>query len=199
MNNTLTQPGDDPLIENSEDVESRQDVLLMSSIALGDKSAMTSFVSKHLSRIIQFAMRYLGRRQDAEDVAQEAFFRVWQYAERWESREIPPKNWLYKITYNLCIDEIRKRKNLVPEHEYLEPTSEDQPDTDLIKIEKKKQMDEALETLPERQRTAIVLYSFQGFSNRDAADIMEISVEALESLLARGRRKLKELLIDAKE
>lgn len=172
-----------------------QDSSLMALIATGDKIAMSTFVNRYLNSIVNFALRYVGQRCDAEDVAQEAFTRVWTKAAQWKQTEIPARNWLYRITYNLCIDIIRKRKRAN------ESASQDDlvtcvtPETQLGSSEKLSILAQALNTLPERQSTAIELCHYQGLSNREAANAMNITTEALESLLSRGRRKLRELLL----
>ena len=82
----------------------------MVAVARGDKDAFTEIVSRHLNAVIHFAVRYVGHRAEAEDVAQEAFIRIWKHAAKWEPQGFSFRSWLYKITYNLCIDELRKRK-----------------------------------------------------------------------------------------
>ncbi len=184
----------------------KEDHQLMASIADGDKAAMAEFVCRHINRIKDFALRYVGACGDVDDVVQEAFFRVWRKAPQWQDKKLPPINWLYRITYNLSIDTIRKRKLEVSIEEQteritsgeieIESSDYELPENNLSNIETKKLLALAFEKLPERQRTAIILCHYHGQSNRDAAVIMEVSVEALESLLSRGRKKLKEQLLE---
>jgi len=191
---TTNAPG---MNHNKNDNES-DDVVLMASIATGDRNAFNTFLSRHLSAVVQFARRYLFNQADAEDIAQETFFRVWQKATTWQPQGHSPRSWLYRIAYNLCIDEIRRRpandptndtdidKNVDLESNSLEKTIE--IDSDL------KQLTRSLAQLPERQRTALSLCALQGLTNKEAATAMDISVEALESLLSRGRRQLRSRL-----
>lgn len=163
----------------------------MLAVAKGDQAAFTEIVTRHLTSVVHFAWRYMGRRSDAEDVAQEAFIRLWKHAPDWEDQGFSVRSWIYRIAYNLCIDELRKRKPVTPVEDEVSLASADQPDEDLYRDQCQQQVAAALNELPERQRTALVLCVYQGLSNKDAATVMEISVEALESLLSRARRMLR--------
>lgn len=173
------------------------DAVLMARIATGDRAAFTEFLARHLSDVVQFALRYLGQRADAEDVAQEAFSRVWRKAPGWRDRGTAPRAWLYRVTYHLCIDAIRRRRP-VDSVEGLEiPAAvHHQPEMTFQRNADDRQLEQALAALPERQRSAIALCAYHGLSNQEAAAALEVSVEALESLLARGRRRLRQLLLN---
>ena len=168
-----------------------QDSQLMLAVAQGDQAAFTEIVTRHLTPVVHFAWRYMGRRSDAEDVAQEAFLRLWKHAPNWEDQGFSVRSWIYRIAYNLCIDELRKRKPVTPVEDEVSLASAEQPDEDLYRDQRQQQVAAALNELPERQRTALVLCVYQGLSNKDAATVMEISIEALESLLSRARRMLR--------
>ncbi len=172
----------------------QNDLQLLTHIGQGSKAAMTEFIARYYQRITDFALRHTGRRADAEDIAQEAFIRVWSNARNWQDRRLPPHSWLYRITYNLCIDELRKRRPQTDVDEQFDLQSADSPERNVYQQQKDKFLDAAFRSLSQAQRTAIVLCNYQGFSNRDAAGIMDITVEALESLLARGRAKLRQQL-----
>lgn len=172
----------------------QNDQQLLKHIGLGSKAAMSEFISRYYQRIVDFAFRHMSRKADAEDVAQEAFIRVWRKAQDWQDRELPPRSWLYRITYNLCIDELRKRKPESDVDEHYDLSGDDSPESNVYQQQKDSLLAAAFATLSEAQRTAITLCNFQGFSNREAAGVMDISVEALESLLVRGRSKLRKQL-----
>lgn len=181
-----------PLPQRSENTwASEQDSQLILAVAQGDQTAFTEIVTRHLNPVVHFAMRYLGLRSDAEDVAQEAFIRLWKHADSWEDQGFSVRSWIYRITYNLCIDEIRKRKPMSPVEDEVSLASAEQPEKDLDREQRQKQVTAALSELPERQRTALLLCVYQGLSNRDAAAVLDISIEALESLLSRARRVLR--------
>jgi RNA polymerase sigma-70 factor (ECF subfamily) len=175
----------------------KDDRHLFAHISQGNKAAMTEFVARYYHRITDFAFRHLNRVADAEDIAQETFIRVWHKASHWQDREVQPHSWLYRITYNLCIDELRKRKPECDVDEQYHLADDDSPEGNLYQQQKDKLLAAAMRSLSENQRTAIVLCNYQGFSNRDAASVMDITVEALESLLARGRSKLRKQLMQA--
>lgn len=169
----------------------QEDRQLMMAVAQGDKAAFTEIVTRHLTKVVHFAQRYMGHRSDAEDVAQEAFIRLWKNAQSWEEKGFSLRSWIYRITYNLCIDELRKRKPMTAVEDEVALASQGQPDEDVYRDQQQLQVVTALNELPERQRTALVMCVYQGLSNQDAAAVMDIGVEALESLLSRARRTLR--------
>lgn len=183
-----------PALVTSAGMVNQDDQQLMLLIVKGNQNAFTVLASRYLNQIIKFAYRYVQSRSDAEDVAQETMIRLWKHAASWEPQGFSLRSWLYRITYNLCIDEIRKRKP-VSELKYDgQAVAKDQPDSDVYRQQKDNLVFEKLNELPERQRTAINLCVYQALSNQDAANTMGITVEALESLLARGRRNLRQSL-----
>lgn len=172
------------------------DLELVRRVAQGDGAACAVLVDRHLGRITAFAARMLGGRAEAEEVAQEVFVRVWKHAENWEPGRALFSTWLHKVALNLCYDRLRRRRETaLPEH--YEPESDgDTPERALRRKERAHRVARAVASLPERQRAAIALCHYQELGNIEAAAIMNVSVEALESLLARGRRRLRQLLED---
>jgi RNA polymerase sigma-70 factor, ECF subfamily len=129
---------------------------------------------------------------EAEDVAQEVFLRVWREAPRWKPGAAKFETWMHRVALNLCYDRLRRRRE-VPDADagltLADPSP--LPSDALLAQQRAKRVQAALARLPERQRAAIALVHFQEETNIAAAETLEISVEALESLLARGRRALK--------
>ncbi len=170
----------------------------MTQVAAGDRRAQRQLVDAHLGPIFALARRMLNNTAQAEDNCQEAFLRLWQVAPRWQP-DAKIGTWLYRITYNLCIDELRRQRRLSDE----EAPEQADPAPNAMEQQHRREvlatLEGEMEKLPLRQRTAITLVHHQELSNIDAADIMEISVDALESLLARGRRKLRLALLAQKE
>ena len=123
---------------------------------------------------------------------------MWTKAPQWQSRGVAPHSWLYRITYNLCIDALRKQKNRVAadSEASLSMAIAEEPLQHEIQ---QRAIEQAIAILPERQRAAIVLCTYHGLSNREAAETMDISVDALESLLSRARRKLREQLMQKED
>ncbi len=170
------------------------DAILLADIANGDSFASRRFVDRHLGRTIGLAHRVLKNTADAEEVAQEVFLRVWKQAATWEPGRAKVETWMYRVTLNLCYDRLRKKREVLGDDV---PEMEDDaagPGEALHEKELAARVNEAIARLPERQRIAITLCHSQEMSNIEAAAVMDLSVEALESLLARGRRKLKDLL-----
>src|SRR5439155_3532990 len=116
--------------------------------------------------------------------------RVWTAARRWEPGHARFTAWLHRIAMNVCLDRIAKKRETVLDDlpELTDPRPE--PSSALQARELSRHVRRAVAALPENQRTALVLCHYQGLRNSDAAEAMGVSVEALESLLARGRRAL---------
>lgn len=169
------------------------DDALMAKVAEGDARAFEEVVNANLSRVVAVARRVLGSDGDAEDVAQEALLRLWRQAEKWEPGRARIATWLYRVTVNLSIDRLRRRSETV-EADPPEQVAEADQQLHMEEDELRRHMDAALQELPERQRLALVLFHYEGLAMAEAAGIMETSVEALESLLARARRTLKKQL-----
>ena len=168
-----------------------EDSALIRRIAHGDKDAFSVFLNRYLGAMVAFARRYIGNRSDAEDIAQEAFTRVWTHADSWRETGASPRSWLYRITYNLCIDELRKKRPLLEEHDLV---SEDTPEKRLTQDIDEATLRQMINALPDRQRSAIWLSAYHGLSNKEASEILGTTVEAMESLLTRARRNLRERL-----
>jgi len=172
------------------------DEALVLGAGRGEAGAIQALVSVKLPRVLRLAYRMLGDATAAEDVAQEAMLRVWKQAPKWEPGQAKFDTWLHRVATNLCLDRLRRKREVltdqVPERADAQPLA----DQRMTQDEDARRVRGAIEALPERQRQAIVLCHFQELSNVEAADVMEISVEALESLLARGRRGLKAALTD---
>ena len=176
--------------------ESLSDLACVQRVGRGDQRAYRELVDRHLTAITRFALRTLGDRAEAEEVAQETFLRLWTAAADFEP-EAQPKTWLYRIARNQCIDRIRKRRAHGQEVELQDhEANEDRPSALLLRKQVAKQVGDALASLPERQREAITLVHYQGLTGAEACEVLSVSEEALESLLARGRRALREQLRD---
>jgi RNA polymerase sigma-70 factor (ECF subfamily) len=174
------------------------DLPLVRRIADGDAAAFAMLVDRHLDRVVRLAERLMSSRADAEDVAQEVFVRVWRHAQNWKSGNARYSTWLHRVAVNLCQDRLRKRREVDLEAVAEMPTDEPGAEQLMNRKTVARRISEALSKLPERQRIAITLCHFEGMGNKEAAEVMDVSVEALESLLARGRRALKAMLVSEK-
>lgn len=179
-----------------EGAEEIADEPLMIRIGSGDRTAYKMLVDRHLRNFLAFATRVVGDRAEAEDVMQEAFIRLWLNAAKWDSaRGVRFTTWFYRIVMNLCIDVKRKRKPVSDLDEaYGLASHEPLPDQNLRDRQMAQRVGEALEHLPERQRVAMSLCYLQDLGNKQAAEVMEITIGAMESLLVRGRKRMAELL-----
>jgi RNA polymerase sigma-70 factor (ECF subfamily) len=165
---------------------------LMAGVAVGDVQAYACLVGRHVRAMTALAQRITGNASDADDIAQEAFLRLWTYAPRWDSEgPAQVRTWLSRVVVNLCLDRRRKRKLLPLEAagEVIDDAAGGFENANLR--DKQRVVQSLLRKLPERQRTAVVLSYFEEFSGREIAHIMQLSAGAVESLLVRARRALR--------
>lgn len=176
--------------------EAREDAALVAAAAGGDAAAFRSLVDRHLSGVIAVARRMLRDEAEAEDVAQEAMLRLWRSAEGLDVGALGLRPWLRRVVSNLCVDRMRSGKRLVVVDEVPEQAEQATQQSELEAQDTSQRVDAALKALPDRQRTALTLFHYEGLSQIEIGQIMGISDEAVESLLARARRSLKASLRD---
>jgi RNA polymerase sigma-70 factor (ECF subfamily) len=166
---------------------------LMRRIAGGDEGAFRLLARRYAARAIGLARRITGSDADAEEVVQEALLRVWVNAPRWRPLAAF-RTWFYRVVLNLCLSR-RRRAPFVPLQAAGDPVD---PSADLAAQLESSETDRlvaaAIEKLPDRQRAAIVLTYHEGFGNAETAAILDISVSAVEALLVRAKRTLRETL-----
>jgi RNA polymerase sigma-70 factor (ECF subfamily) len=167
------------------------DETLVDQIKQGNRDAYQQLLSRQLSPMSHYVMRMMGHNADTEDILQEVFLRLWIHADRYKPEVAKVSTWLHSIAHHLCIDHLRKQQRLVLTAEPPETIGGEEPEAHLTRSDANTHVMQALTALPERQRSAIILCHYQELSNKDAASILDVSVDALESLLARGRRNLK--------
>ncbi|GGH55760.1 RNA polymerase sigma factor [Frigidibacter albus] len=167
------------------------DEALLVLYANGDPEAARALTLRLAPMALRLAARMLGERTEAEDVAQEAMLRLWRVAPDWRQGEAKVSTWLYRVTSNLCTDRLRRRGRSVALDAVAEP-EDGRPGAvaGLIEADRATALEAALAALPDRQRQAVVLRHLEGLTNPEIAEIMEIGVEAVESLTARGKRAL---------
>ena len=178
------------------------DAALIRRIAEGDQAAASTFVTRKLHRVLALAHRVCGDASEAEDIAQDVFIRVWKYAGSWKKDDAKVDTWLHRIVLNVCHDRLSASHR---QHEVggMEPELGMQvdpgptPEDAIVGQSTRDRVWQALQALPARQREALVLTYYQDLSNAEAAAAMQISVDAVESLLARARRALKQRLLDS--
>jgi RNA polymerase sigma-70 factor (ECF subfamily) len=166
------------------------DAELLAGYAAGEQSAARSLTLRHAPRVWALARRMLGDAAEAEDVTQETMLRMWRMAPDWEEGRAALGTWLFRVASNLCIDRLRRRREIASD---AVPELADEAPGAVKRLEARDRaaaLDTALAALPERQRAAIVLRHFEERANPEIAEILGVSVEAVESLLARARREL---------
>ena len=185
---------------------------LMLAVCRGDQSAYQTLVRRHLKSISHYAFRLLGNSKDTEDIAQETFLRLWINACRWQADKAKLSTWLHRISHNLCVDYLRKHSR-VQTRDFLEEDADNRgqtlrPSANLHgesasgvsehfgEDDKLEKLKAAMVELPESHRSALMLCHYQGFSNKEAAVIMNVSVKAIESTLARAKRSLRKKIAE---
>jgi RNA polymerase sigma factor (sigma-70 family) len=169
---------------------------LVRRVAQGDPAAVQAMVARKLPRMLALASRMLGDAVEAEDVAQEVMLRAWRQAPRWAPGKARFDTWLHRVGLNLCYDRLRRRREILTDQTPERPDEGPAPDRGLEAADVGRRVDAALVRLPERQREAVILCHYQELTNIEAAALMSVSIEALESLLSRGRRALRQSLAD---
>ena len=175
------------------------DDALLAQYSKGDAAAARALTARLTPRVFGHAVRVLGDRAEAEDVAQDAMMRLWKVAPHWRMGEAKVSTWLYRVTANLCTDRLRRKRG-VGLDEVDKPLDPSPSVTDQLQTrERMDALQAGLQTLPERQRQAVILRHIEGLANPEIAEILEISTEAVESLTARGKRELAQALAPARE
>jgi RNA polymerase sigma-70 factor (ECF subfamily) len=165
---------------------------LMERIAGGDSRALRVLMHRHMPRVVRMAEGITRSHADADDVAQDAFLRVWRQASSFDVNRGRFAGWLSQIVVNLSIDRLRSRRTdpLDPDLEIADPAP--RADDELSAAEERAAVEAALAALPERQRAALVLFHFEEMSGRDAAAALNLGEKAFESLLTRARIAIRE-------
>ena len=182
------------------------DAVLMLRVKRGDRAAFSALVEKYRQPLFNFVFRTLRDETETEDVAQNTFLQVWKSRARYE-RTAKFSTWLFTIARNLCLNEIRRRSRHPAESlEETHPEHDDQPSRqyedkkvflpteNVLHGELAKKIEEALDELPENQRTAILLCRQDEVSYEEIAEILGCSLSATKSVIHRGRETLKEKL-----
>ncbi len=178
---------------------------LMAKTAGGDESAFETLVNRHQTSVLNLVYRFIGDRARSQDLAQEVFLRVWQAAKHYRP-DAKFTTWIYRITANLCFNELKssRRKKLfqflrsheghgIPAEENF-PDRSPSPENLLLARERSQQITNTLQSLPDNQRMAVILKRYEDLSYEEIARVLGCSVSAVESLLVRAKRTLREKL-----
>ena len=172
-----------------------EDHALLLAIQQGNHSAFNILVDRHHQMFYRVAYRYLNSREEAEDIVQNSFLKLWERPDIWDgSRKNKFTTWFYRIVVNLCLDKKKKKKPLALADDY------DAPDDRLSQLEqmedaeKRSAVNTSIQQLPDRQKQALILCFYEGLSNKEASEIMGMRTRALQSLLIRAKDNLKKSL-----
>lgn len=179
------------------------DEALMILYANGDRAAAYALTRRITPHVLAYAYRMLsGDRAEAEDVAQETMLRLWRVAPDWRQGEAKVVTWAYRVATNLCTDRLRslRRRGRTPLEDAPEVADPAIGPVDRMVVDDRTSaLQAAMAQLPDRQRQAVILRHIEGLSNPEIARVMDLGVEAVESLTARGKRALSALLSGRKE
>jgi RNA polymerase sigma-70 factor (ECF subfamily) len=190
--------GNDPGNPGRSD-EDAEDVRLMELVSQGDTSAFETLVERHQSLVGGTVARMLGSNSDVEDIAQQVFIRVWKSARRYVPRA-KFTTWLLKITRNLVFNELRRSKRHAHVPLQTDPGAEEfplkdeknpAPDVSLLQTELQRAIEDAITQLPESQRMALILRRYEQLSYEEIAEVLDLSVPAVKSVLFRARTELR--------
>jgi RNA polymerase sigma-70 factor (ECF subfamily) len=163
----------------------------------GDTAAFEAIVVRYERRVMTLAVRLLGCRDEAPDVAQEVFLRAFKYLHRLDLGK-PVAPWLMRITVNVCRDAARQRRRRDTTFVCVEPIDPidraPDPHAGLARKQEQRMLQQALESLPEKERLAIVLRDVEGLTTAEVAEILDSSETTVRSQISRGRLRLKTAL-----
>ena len=182
------------------------DQTLIKELIEGNAKVFEAFVLKYQGLVYNTCYSFLNHREDTEDVAQEVFIDAIRSLNTFRG-DASLSTWLYRLSMNKSLDFIRAKKRQKrgsgllsffdnDEMSRLNVQDTKQPHTQLEDEEKRQILHAAIEKLPARQKRAIILSRFEDLSQEQVAEVMETSVSSIESLLVRGKKKLKVLLAD---
>ncbi|MEO0991606.1 MAG: sigma-70 family RNA polymerase sigma factor [Pseudomonadota bacterium] len=183
-------------------VSADPEAVLLAKYGAGDPGAAAELARLLAPRLLGFATRQLGDKAEAEDIVQETMLRLWKIAATWQPGGAKVSTWAFRVAANLCTDRRRRtgrQKATDPsDFDQLEDSTPGQ-EAKIARQQRAAALEAALLELPERQRQAVILRHIEGLPNPEIAAVMEIGVEAVESLTARGKRSLSARLLPKRE
>ena len=172
--------------------ESPDDEILLNEIKKGNGSAFAVLVKRHSGKYYGLAYRYTASREEAEDIVQTAFVKLWENPYAWNPQKGAKfTTWFYRIMVNLCLDRRKKRKAFIISESFEARDENQNQERDVAGNEEKELLAKEIAALPSRQKAALILCFYENLSHENAARAMNVSVKALQSLLMRAKTTLK--------
>lgn len=184
--------------------------ILVSLAKRGDMQAFEHLVLAHEKMVYNIALRMFGNSEDAKDISQEVFLKVYRNMRNFDERAAF-STWIYRITVNSCIDEMRRRKgktNVSLEQEMqneegawaLQVADErETPEQALLRQEKQRELLQAMEQLSPEHKAVVTLRDIRGLSYEEIADVLEMPLGTVKSRICRARSQLKEEILKSRE
>ena len=171
----------------------RDDHELLQLVQSGRHDAFGALVRRHTERFYRLAYRYVQHKETAVDIVQSAFLKLGQDPAKWRpERHSKSTPCFYRVVVNLCLDWQKKKRPMPLDEELPLPDEREAQDAAMIRAQEQKIQEREIAALPERQRTALNLCFDEGLSNQEAADVMGLFLQALQSLIMRAKTTLKE-------
>lgn len=166
---------------------------LIIRVGQGDIRAFETLVARYQKQALRAARRFVGGSQEAEDLAQEAFLTIYRKADQYQPKALF-KTWFFTILLNLCRNASKKKKPSYFSSSPVDLPGDNNPDSELDRQILQQALSRAIANLPANQRSAFILCHYENFSYAEAAESLGVSIKAVESLLVRAKRSLREEL-----
>lgn len=178
------------------------DMLNLKRAARGDERAFEALIEPYMDSTYRLCLRMMGNEQDAADVAQEAIVRAWRSLSTYKGHS-RFSTWLYRVTSNVCLDELRRRKRYAAESlqemeevGYEQVDTGDTPEIAVERAELRRELEMAIGQLSVEQRTALVLRDVQGLTYEKIAEILDLNLNTVKSRISRARMNLRTVLLE---
>lgn len=171
----------------------------MARVQRGDHQAFAHLVERHSGRFYAVAYRMVGNSAEAEDIVQDCFLKLWNKPDMWNKKKNAKfTTWFYRVITNAAIDKSRRYARMISGDTVFEhmPDGKRNAEEEMYENQTQKELEEAIQSLPDRQKAALNLCFYEGLSNKDAAVILNVNVKALESLLMRAKTGVRDYLMN---
>ncbi|HHW03626.1 MAG TPA: sigma-70 family RNA polymerase sigma factor [Thermoanaerobacterales bacterium] len=170
------------------------DEKLIEDVLSGNVDAFAGIMDRYRNRVFTLAYRMLSSREEAEDVSQEAFIKIYRSLKTYDAGRTRFSTWVYRITYNLCIDFLRKRREIAPLKEEIMAASSGGPEEIAEARDSAARLHEAVQNLPEDYRIPLTLFHFHGLSYQEICNVLNVPLSVVKNRLFRARKLLREKL-----